>query len=123
MAVKKPKKEIKEENLKKEQEDKKLFAFLATFLSIIGFVIALIAKRKDKYVMYYAKQSWVIFIIGTIMGILGSMLKWIPIIGTIINFAIGALVFIIWFLSWIYALSGEQKTIPIISYWAEQIKL
>jgi len=123
MAVKKPKKEIKEENLKKEQEDKKLFAFLATFLSIIGFVIALIAKRKDKYVMYYAKQSLVIFIIGTIMGILGSMLKWIPIIGTIINFAIGALVFIIWFLSWIYALSGEQKTIPIISYWAEKIKL
>ena len=123
MAVKKPKKEIKEENLKKEQEDKKLFAFLATFLSIIGFVIALIAKKEDKYVTYYAKQSLVIFIIGTILGILGNLLKRIPVIGTIINFAVGILIFIVWILSWIYALSGEQKTIPIVSYWAEKIKL
>ena len=123
MAVKKPKKEIKEENLKKEQEDKKLFAFLATFLSIIGFVIALIAKRKDKYVMYYAKQSLVIFIIGVVAGILGNLIDWIPIIGMIIKFALGVLVFIVWLLSWIYALSGEQKEIPIVSDWAEKIKL
>src|SRR3989344_5914417 len=123
MAVKKPKKEIKEENLKKEQEDKKLFAFLATFLSIIGFVIALIAKRKDKYVMYYAKQSLVIFIIGVVAGILGNLIDWIPIIGMIIKFALGVLVFIVWLLSWIYALSGEQKEIPIASDWAEKIKL
>jgi len=123
MAVKKPKKEIKEENLKKEQEDKKLFAFLATFLSIIGFVIALIAKRKDKYVMYYARQSLVIFIIGVVAGILGNLIDWIPIIGMIIKFALGVLVFIVWLLSWIYALSGEQKEIPIVSDWAEKIKL
>ena len=123
MAVKKPKKEIKEENLKKEQEDKKLFAFLATFLSIIGFVIALIANRKDKYVMYYARQSLVIFIIGVVAGILGNLIDWIPIIGMIIKFALGVLVFIVWLLSWIYALSGEQKEIPIVSDWAEKIKL
>ena|SRR3989344_3398487 len=120
MPNKKMKKDV---NQKKGKKDSVLFAFLATFLSIIGFVIALISKREDRYVMYYAKQSLVIFIIGAIAGILGSLLKWIPIIGTIINFALGVLIFIIWLLSWIYALSGKQKIIPIVSDWAKKINL
>ena len=82
MPNKKMKKDV---NQKKGKKDSVLFAFLATFLSIIGFVIALISKREDRYVMYYAKQSLVIFIIGAIAGILGSLLKWIPIIGTIVK--------------------------------------
>ena len=106
-----------------KKDDKILFAFLATFLSIIGFVIALVAKRKDEYVMYYAKQSLVIFVIAIIAGILNSILQWIPVIGWIINTALGILVFIIWLLSWIYALSGKEKEIPIVSEWAEKIKL
>ncbi|VVB78172.1 Uncharacterised protein [uncultured archaeon] len=111
--------------LKKEvkKDDKILFAWLATFLSIIGFVIALIAKRDDKYVMYYAKQSLVIFIIGAILGIIGKIFMIMPIIGNLINVAIGILVFIMWLFSWIYALSGEEKEIPIVSEWAEKINL
>lgn len=105
------------------KDDKILFAFLATFLSIIGFVIALIAKRDDKYVMYYAKQSLVIFIVGAVLGVIAAILKIIPIIGTIINFAAGILVFILWLLSWIYALSGEEKEMPIISSYTRKIKL
>jgi len=106
-----------------KKDDKILFAFLAAFLSIIGFVVALIIKRDDKYVMHYAKQSLVIFIIGAISSILTSILGWIPIIGWIISTALGIIVFIIWLLSWIYALSGEQKTIPIVSDWAKKINL
>ena len=123
MAVKKPKKEIKEENLKKEQEDKNLFAFLATFLSIIGFIIALIVKRDDKYVMYYAKQSLVIFILALIAGSLTAMLGWIPTIGWIISFALNILIIIAWIISWVNALSGKQRTIPIVSYWAKKVDL
>lgn len=65
--------------------------------------------------MYYAKQSLVIFIIGAIGGALGRLLSFIPIIGAIINFGIFIVVFIAWLLSWIYALSGKEKIIPIIS--------
>jgi len=119
MAKKKTQKREKSNN----NDDKVLFAFLATFLSIIGFVIALLTKRKDQYVMYYAKQSLVIFIIGAILGIIGRILGIIPIIGTLINAAIGLLVLLIWVLSWVYALSGKQKEIPIVSEWAEKIKL
>ena len=36
-----------------KKDDSTIYAFLATILSIIGFIIAIIAKKDDKYVMYY----------------------------------------------------------------------
>jgi len=107
----------------KKNDDKILFAWLATFLSLVGFIIALIVKRKDHYVMHYTKLSIVIFIVGAVAGIAKPILDFIPVMGGIINFALGVLTFILWALSWIYALSGEEKEIPIISEWAEKIRL
>lgn len=107
----------------KKEDDKKLFAFLATFLSIIGFVIALIIRRDDDYVMYYARHSLVIFVIGAVAGALQTFFSFIPIIGDIINFALTVIVVLLWLFSWIYALSGFKKEIPIVSDWADRIDL
>jgi len=115
--VKKKKEEIKKE------KDRKLFAFLATFLSIVGFIIVLIVKRKDNYVMYYAKQSLVIFVIGVIAGTIGNLFIWVPIMGELIRFALGVLMLLVWVISWVNALSGKRKQIPIISYWSRRIDL
>ncbi len=115
MAKKKPKKSKNDERI--------LYAFLATFLSIIGFVIALIVKRKDKYVMFYAKQSLVIFIMGVIAAIIKSFIGWIPIIGWIISFALTVIILILWILSWAYAISGKEKNIQIVEYWTKKIDL
>lgn len=104
----------------KSKEDSKLYAFLATFLSIIGFIIALVTKKEDKYVMYYAKQSLVIFILAVIAGIINSILVFIPILGWFVMMLINLLVTIVWVVSWIFALSGEEKPIPIISGFAEK---
>ncbi len=108
---------------KPKKEESKIFAFLAAFLSIIGFVIALVVRRDDKYVMYYAKQSLVIFIIGAVLGVIASILKIIPIIGALINAVVWILVLVLWLLSWVYALSGEEKTIPVVSGYAKKINL
>lgn len=105
-----------------KKDDSTIYAFLATILSIVGFIIAILAKRNDKYVMYYAKHSLVIFIIGAVGGLIGSVLNWIPIIGPIINFGIFVVVFLAWVLSWIYALTGKEKVIPIITEWALNFK-
>ena len=115
--------DLKKSEQATSDDDKILFAFLAAFLSIIGFLLALVIRKDDKYVMFYAKQSLVIFVIGAIAGIMGNAVKIIPIIGTIIYGALFVLIFIAWFLSWIYALSGKEKTIPIISYWTEKVNL
>jgi uncharacterized membrane protein len=107
----------------KSKDDKKLFAFLATFLSIIGFIISLIAKREDKYVMFYAKQSLVLFIVMVIGGIIASLLMILPIIGGIIYWSIEIALCILWIISWIYALSGEEKEVPFVGKYAEKINL
>jgi uncharacterized membrane protein len=106
-----------------KKDDKRLFAFLATFLSIVGFVIALIAKRDDEYVMFYAKQSLVVFIIGAIAGAVQMMVSFIPIIGGIISFALTVVVVIAWLFTWIYALSDEKRDVPIVGDYAKKINL
>jgi uncharacterized membrane protein len=103
------------EKRSKKADDSKTFAFLATFLSIIGFLIVLLTKKDDKYVMFYARQSLVVFIAWVIAGILG----WIPILGWILS----VVVFVLWIFSWIYALSGKEKNTPLIGSIANKINL
>ena len=104
---------------KKREDDSKLYAFLATFLSIVGFIIALIAKKENKYVMYYARQSLIIFIIFVI----SAVIKIIPFIGEVASVIVYVIAFIFWLLSWIYALSGKMKEIPLVSQYSEKLKL
>lgn len=108
---------------KKKEDDSKLFAFLAVFLSIIGFVIALIAKKDNKYVMYYAKQSLVLFIVLIIVGIVNSVLTWIPILGWFIMIVLNIIVLILWITQIIYSLSGEMKPTPLIGDYAKNINM
>lgn len=103
----------------KKENDSKLFAFLATFLSIIGFIIALIAKKDDRYVMHYAKQSLIIFIIF----IISAVIKIIPFIGEVASVIVYLGAFVLWIISWVYALSGEFKKVPIVGDYAEKIKI
>ncbi|MGV8152476.1 MAG: hypothetical protein ACP5OG_05330 [Candidatus Nanoarchaeia archaeon] len=112
----------KEKNKKtktsKNEENKELFAFLAVFLTLIGFLIALILKKDNKYIMYYAKQSIVLF-----MGFaISSLITKIPYIGWL---GIICIVFltILWVITWINALSGMQKETFIITNIAEKINL
>ena len=102
-----------------KNDDAKLFAFLATFLSIVGFIIALIAKKDDRYVMFYAKQSLVIFIAYVVAAIVSI----VPVIGGLVSAIVYVVTFVLWIFSWVYALSGEKKLTPIIGEYAEKINL
>lgn len=104
-------------------EDSKLFAFLATFLSIIGFLIALLVKKEDKYVMYYAKQSLIIFMVMLVAGVINAILAWIPGVGVFVAGLISVAVAILWIISWAYSLSGKEKEIPFISKFAGKLNL
>ena len=107
----------------KKNDNSKGFAFIAAFLSIIGFIIALLAKRDDKYVMFYAKQSLVVFIASLIVGAIGWAVFWIPVLGWAIKGILNIVILILWVLSWVYALSGEEKEVPIVGKYARSIKL
>jgi len=103
----------------KRGDDKKLFAFLATFFTIVGFIIALVAKREDKYVMFYAKHGLVLFIGSIAIGIVA----WIPIVGWITGPILWIFLVVLWVIAWINALSGKQKRTFIISDLADKIDL
>jgi len=119
--AKKPKKEVKKESFEKG-DDSKLFAFLAILLSILGFVIALVAKRNNKYVMFYAKQSLVLFIAGIAAEVLITLLT-LSIVGIILVPVVWIIYAVLWIMALIYSLSGEEKETPWIGKYARIVKL
>lgn len=103
-----------------EVEEGKIFAFLGVFLTIIGFIIVLLAKKDNKYAMYYAKQGLMLFIVGIVFAMLGWILIFIPFLGLAISWILNLLLAILWIMGWVYALQGEMKPIPVIGVYAEK---
>jgi len=108
---------------KRGESESKTYAFLAAFLSVIGFILAILLWKKDEYVMFYAKQSLVLFIVAVIAGAVNMILPFIPIIGEVIAIALKIIIIVLWVLTWVYALSGDKKDIWLIGKYAQQIKL
>lgn len=105
-----------------QKSDSKLFAFLAILLSVVGFIIALIVKKDDKYVMYYAKQSLILFLSGIVVKIL-SVLLIITMIGIIAVPVLWVMYFVIWVVALINSVSGKQKETPLIGHYANKINI
>lgn len=103
------------------EDDTKLFAFLAVLLNIVGFVIALAFRSENKYVMFYAKQSFVLFIMIIIAWILSGIVGWIPILGWLIIAIVNALLIGLWVVGLIYSLSGKMKDIPFVGGYAKRM--
>jgi len=112
----------KQKEVKGKEDDSKLFAFLAVLLSVLGFIIALLAKREDKYVMFYAKQSLILFIAGIFAKILTVLLA-ITIVGIIAIPFVWIIYIVLWILALVNSLSGKEKEIPWIGHYARSIKL
>jgi len=102
-----------------KKDDSRLFAFLAVLLTIVGFVIALLAKREDKYVMFYAKQSLVLFIAWIISG--AAMI--VPIVGWFAGPILYVITLVLWIIAIVNSLSGKEKETPLIGQYARKINL
>ncbi|MBI2629179.1 hypothetical protein HYW74_03785 [Candidatus Pacearchaeota archaeon] len=98
-----------------DKDNSKLFAFLSVLLLIIGFILAIVVKRENRYVMFYAKQSLGLFIAWVVVAVIGGVLKAIiPVIGNIIYGIAAVILVVLWFFALVYSLSGEMKETPII---------
>lgn len=83
---------------------------IVAHLTFIGWIIALVTNQTDKgpNTSFYLRQNlglWIIAVAGTVLGMLT-----LNIIGTIVSIAI----FVLWVLSLVGALSGEQKPSPVL---------
>lgn len=101
-----------------ENDKSKLKAFVASFFTIIGFLIAIIIWREDKYVMYYAKHGLILFIGQLIVGAFSSS----PFFRGFSSLLL-ILWAILWILTWYHATSGKEKDIFIVSDLAKKINL
>lgn len=106
-----------------KESDSKLFAFLGVCLTIIGFIIALAAKKNDKYVMYYGKQGLILFIASIIAWIAGMVLWFIPVLGGLLFAVLYLGLLALWVFGMIYSLSGQMKPVPLIGKFADLIKI
>lgn len=100
----------------KTKGDSVVWGFLAVLLSIVGVVLVLLAKKNDKYAVFYAKQSLVIFIASVIAGLVGM----IPFIGWVLMPVFVLIVFLIWIITLIRSLTGNMKQAPLIGKYANK---
>ncbi|MCK5785609.1 MAG: hypothetical protein KAH54_03515 [Candidatus Sabulitectum sp.] len=84
-----------------EIEDGKTMGGIAYF-GILGFLIAFLTKRENKYVMYHAQQSLIIVICFLVVVI--------PVIGWLIG--IGA--FVLFIIGMLNGFKGEIKPLPLV---------
>ncbi len=97
-------------------DDKKLYAFISSFFTIVGFIIALILWRKDKYIMHYAKHGLVLFIAQAVIIVLGPFLYFL-------SSVLWVLWVILWIVSWMNSFSGKMKKTFLIGDLADKIIL
>jgi len=109
------------ENKGKDNSDSKLFALLGVALTIIGYIIVMLARKEDKYAVYYAKQGLILFIACMIAWVIGLVLGWIPILGPVIGWILNIILIALWIIGIVYSLSGEEKEIPVIGQFAKKI--
>jgi uncharacterized membrane protein len=83
---------------------------IVAHITLIGWIIALVMNQSDKgpNTSFYLRQNlglWLVAIAGTVVGMLT-----LSIVGNIISIAI----MVLWVISLLGALSGEQKPSPVV---------
>ncbi len=102
----------------KDVEGNKIWALLG-YLGIL-VILPLLLKKDSSFAYYHAKQGLVLFIFAIILSFLGM----IPFIGWFLLLPIGGIIiFILWLMGIINALSGKMKPLPLIGGLAEKFKI
>ena len=109
--------------MSKDIEEGKFWAFLGVFLLVLGFILVLLAKKDNKYAMYYGKQGLVLFIAYIGVWLIWMVMHMIPILGWIIGIGLWVIFVVLWIIGLVYSLSGEEKDIPLIGEFARKIKV
>ena len=101
----------------KDIEENKIWALIG-YLGIL-VIFPLFLKKDSPFAYYHAKQGLVLFIFAIILGFLGM----VPFIGWFLLLPIGGIIiFILWLMGIINALSGKIKPLPLIGGLAEKFK-
>lgn len=89
-------------------------------LAYIIFFIPLLTEAKDSpYVKFHVKQGLMVLLSSIAVSVIGSI---IPFLGWFLILPIGSLiVLVIWVMGIINALNGEEKQVPLVGKYADQL--
>lgn len=89
---------------------------IVAHLTIIGWIIALVMNQTDKgpNTSFYLRQMLGL----VVLGVLGWLLSMVPI--PFLSMIFYILILILWVLSLVNALSGQQKPIPVVGEMFQQ---
>ncbi len=108
--------------------DPKLAAFLSYLFGIIGGIVFIVIEKDNRYVKFHAWQSIAFsvayFVAWIAYSIIAAILGHIPVLGWLIDLALGAVIsiggLVAWIILLIKAFSGEEYKLPFIGDFAEQ---
>lgn len=109
-----------------------VLAFLAYALWIFGWLLVVIAARKDRFAAYHARQSLAlslaVILAPVIWLVFGWVIAWIPGVGVVVaaaSFSLVIGVYIVAVVAWITGLSNavraQVKPLPFFGDWARRL--
>lgn len=104
-------KEFSSQDLNK---DLKLLFSSIPYIAPIVFFLPILINKESAFCRFHANQQLAWLIVCVVLGIICSVLKFIPFIGGLVNGILGIVVFIISVILFIGALQGYAIKIPFI---------
>jgi len=93
----------------------KAFAILSYICVLV--IISLIYGKKDRFVMFHAKQGVGILL----LWVVAPYVLWIPILGWIAGPILMALTLVLAVYGIVYVAKGEEKPVPLVGKYIEKI--
>lgn len=105
---------------KTDREDSVLWATLAYVLSIVGFLLVVGMRKHDRYAMFHAKQSLILFFGFVIAWLVEAV---VPFVGWFVGAVLTVLLVILWVIGIVNALRGKETPLPVVGVFAEKITI
>jgi uncharacterized membrane protein len=115
-------------------EQKRMLAFVAYLLGILGWLYVLLCQRRSRFAVYHAKQSLGLTLVAVatpaIWAVGAWLFSWIPLAGPLVaatGFSLVILAYVVLGVAWITgmanALSAKTKPLPLVGKWMEQVSI
>ena len=92
---------------------------IVSYLTFIGWVIAFVLYQNDKseLAIFHIRQTLGIYL----LGIVGMLFLWIPVIGWILSIILPLFIFVLWIIGLINAAQGETKPVPLVGEYIQDL--
>ena len=91
---------------------------MVAYLTWVGLMVTVVAGYRGA-ARFILNQSLVIWLSGTVAGLVGRVLGWLPLVGWAVDLAVGlalVLCVVCWFIGIINAISGVERPVPLLGH-------